>query len=64
MNHYIARGSDGLAEGVVAGCEFSGFGYCSGDVEVFGGVDIDEADSSWVGFFEVFVGEDGYRWIV
>jgi len=53
-----------LAEGVVAGCEFSGFGYCAGGVEVFGGVDVDEADSSGVGFFEIFVGEDRYRWVV
>ena len=53
-----------LAEGVVTGCEFSGFGYCAGGVEVFGGVDIDEAYSSGVGFFEVFVGEDRYRWVV
>ena len=52
-----------LAEGVVAGGEFSGFGDFAGDVEVFGGVDVDEADSSWVGFFEVVVGEDRYRWV-
>ena len=48
----------------MAGCEFSGFGYFAGDVEVFRGVDIDEADSLGVGFFNVFVGEDRYRWIV
>ena len=48
----------------MAGCEFSGFGYCAGDVEVFRGIDIDEADTSGVGFFQVVVGEYRYWRIV
>ena len=38
--------------------EFSGFGDFSSGVEGFWGVDIDEADASGIGFFEVFFGED------
>lgn len=49
---------------MVAGCEFSGFGYCAGDVKVFRGVDIVEADAARVGSFEVFVGEDCDRRVV
>jgi len=60
---WLFLGAD-LAEGVVAGGEFSGFGYFAGDAEVFRGVDIDEAYSLGVGFFDVFVGEDRYWWVV
>jgi len=49
---------------MVTGSEFSGLGDFSCCVEIFGGVDVVEADAAGIGSFEVFIGEDGDWWVV
>ena len=58
------RGVVRLAGGGVARGEFPGFRDLACEVQVFGGVDVEQADAVGVGAFELFVGKEGHWRVV